>query len=144
MRVRREWLPTIIAWRREGVPTHEIRPTKPPQNYILEDLSSQLIKLSSLVRIYSSTSKKNPAWWMCVWLGWVVRERERWPLAKVDGRLCTATPTLAARPAAPPSQSQTKPRESADALQQQPHHLLIVVDGVGVEEDRFLSATKEH
>ena len=75
--------------------------------------------------------------------GWVVRERERWPLAKVDGRLhcCHAFP---ARPAAPPSQSQTKPRESADALQQQPHHLLIVVDGVGVEEDRFLSATKEH
>ena len=75
--------------------------------------------------------------------GWVVRERERWPLAKVDGRLhcCHAYP---ARPAAPPSHRQTKPGESADALQQQPHHLLIVVDGVGVEEDRFLSATKEH
>ena len=44
----------------------------------------------------------------------------------------------------PPSHRQTKPGESADALQQQPHHLLIVVDGVGVEEDCFLSATKEH
>ena len=74
--------------------------------------------------------------------GWV-RERERWPLAKVDGRLCTATPTLAARPAAPPSQSQTKPRESADALQQQPHHLLIVVDRVGVEEEHLLSGIKD-
>ena len=74
--------------------------------------------------------------------GWL-RERERWPLAKVDGRLCTATPTLAARPAAPPSQSQTKPRESADALQQQPHHLLIVVDRVGVEEEHLLSGIKD-
>ena len=38
-----------------------------------------------------------------------------------------------------PSQRQTKPRESADALHQQPHHLLIVVDGVGVDGDHFLS-----
>ena len=52
----------------------------------------------------------------------------------------TALPRLPARPAATtPSQRQTKPRESADALHHQPHHLLIVVDGVGVEEGHFLS-----
>ena len=109
MREEREWPSTIIAWRREGVPTHEIRPTKPPQNYILEDLSSQLIKLSSLVRIYSSTSKKNPAWWMCVWLGWV----DGWCVRGSDGRWqrsmggCTAaTPSL---PAQQPRPATAKP-----------------------------------
>ena len=68
----------------------------------------------------------------------MVRERERWPVAKVDGRLCTATPSSPPS-SQPPSQRQTKPRESADALHQQPHHLLIVVDGVGVRGDHFLS-----
>ena len=68
----------------------------------------------------------------------MVRERERWPLAKVDGRHCTATPSSPPS-SQTPSQRQTKPRESADALHQQPHHLLIVVDGVGVEEGYFLS-----
>ena len=68
--------------------------------------------------------------WVDGWVWWV-RERERWPQAKVDG---TATPTLACWPAQQPTPSlrQTKPGESADALQQQPHHLLIVVDRVGV------------
>ena len=79
--------------------------------------------------------------WVVGWLGG--SERERWPTAKVDGQLRAATPPsppCSSLPACPaqPAPNQTR-RKRSDALQQQPHHLgIVVVDRVGVEEDRHL------
>ena len=80
--------------------------------------------------------------WMggCGWEGAMAGGKGRWAALHCHASHPSSSPSPPSSPAqpaypsstSPPSRGQTKPRESADALHQQPHHLLIVVDGVGV------------